>query len=395
MEINEYLRQLKDEGNYRSIPLETKGEVIDFSSNDYLGIAADGELRERFFADPAARNLPMSSSASRLLASRQIDYFNLESVLGLLYRKHRGDDTAALLFNSGYHANTGLISSLAADNTFIIADRLVHASIIDGMVLSRAPFARFRHNDYAHLEQLIERHKGEKRDILVVVESVYSMDGDSADIDRLADIKRRYPQVKLYVDEAHAFGVRGPRGLGLVAASPAAAEVDVIVGTFGKAAGSMGAFAITSAAVKEFLVNTSRPLIFSTALPPMQAAWTRFALSALLGAERRRAHLQWLSEKLQKVLQKYSTVPVAVSHIQPLVIGDSHKVVELSRRLLHIYGLKALPIRKPTVQAGTERLRISLSAALNGREIDELDRALADLLPVVKGSNPEDSAPQC
>ena len=387
MEINEYLQHLKDTGDYRSIPLETKGDVVDFSTNDYMGIAADGELRERFFADPAARNLPMSSSASRLLASRQIDYFNLETFLRLLYGKYCGGDRAALLFNSGYHANTGLVSSLAADDTYIIADRLVHASIIDGIVLSRAPFARFRHNDYSHLEQLIERHKDEKKKILVIVESVYSMDGDSADIERLIEIRRHYPQVMLYVDEAHAFGVRGPRGLGLVAASSAPQEVDVIVGTFGKAAGSMGAFAITSGSVREFLVNTARSFIFSTALPPMQAAWTRFALGALLSAERRRAHLQWLAEKLQKVLQKYSTAPVAVSHIQPLVIGDSRKVVELSHKLLNIYGLKALPIRRPTVPPGTERLRISLSASLNGREIEELDRALADLLPVVNNDN--------
>lgn len=387
MEINEYLQHLKDAGDYRSIPLETKGEVVDFSTNDYMGIAADGELRERFFADPAARNLPMSSSASRLLASRQIDYFNLETFLRLLYGKYCGGDRAALLFNSGYHANTGLVSSLAADDTYIIADRLVHASIIDGIVLSRAPFTRFRHNDYSHLEQLIERHKDEKKKILVIVESVYSMDGDSADIERLIEIRRRYPQVMLYVDEAHAFGVRGPRGLGLVAASSAPQEVDVIVGTFGKAAGSMGAFAITSGSVREFLVNTARSFIFSTALPPMQAAWTRFALGALLSAERRRAHLQWLAEKLQKVLQKYSAAPIAVSHIQPLVIGDSRKVVELSHKLLNIYGLKALPIRRPTVPPGTERLRISLSASLNGREIEELDRALADLLPVVNNDN--------
>lgn len=387
MEINEYLQRLKDAGDYRSIPLETKADVVDFSTNDYMGIAADGELRERFFADPVARNLPMSSSASRLLASRQIDYFNLETFLRLLYGKYCGGDRAALLFNSGYHANTGLVSSLAANDTYIIADRLVHASIIDGIVLSRAPFARFRHNDYSHLEQLVERHKDEKKKILVIVESVYSMDGDSADIERLIELRRRYPQVMLYVDEAHAFGVRGPRGLGLVAASSAPGEVDVIVGTFGKAAGSMGAFAITSGPVREFLVNTARSFIFSTALPPMQAAWTRFALGALLSAERRRAHLQWLSEKLQKVLQKYSTAPIAVSHIQPLVIGDSRKVVELSHKLLNIYGLKALPIRRPTVPPGTERLRISLSASLNGREIEELDRALADLLPVVNNDN--------
>ncbi len=381
MDLKEILARLRDEGNFREIPLETRGEVIDFSTNDYMGVAADKELQERFFADETSKKIPLTSSAARLLAPRQIEYLNLEVVLRLLYDKYRHGDTGALLFNSGYHANTGLVSAIAAKDTFIIADRLVHASIIDGIVLSRAPFERFRHNDMGHLEKLIMRHRGEKPNILVIVESVYSMDGDKADIDALTEIKRRYPEVMLYVDEAHAFGVLGPYGLGLAAASKAPEEIDITVGTFGKAAGSMGAFAITSADMRDFLVNTSRSFIFSTAIPPMQAAWTRFTLGFLLKAERRRAHLQWLSEKLQKVLQKYSPTPVTASHIQPLIIGDSRKAVELSKKLLHIYGIKALPIRKPTVAAGTERLRFSLNARMQGDEIDILDRALADLLP--------------
>ncbi len=192
--------------------------------------------------------MPLTSSASRLLAPRQIEYTNLEVFLSLLYRKHRGGDTSALLFNSGYHANTGLIASIAGGgNTMILADKLVHASIIDGIILSRAPFRRFRHNDFNHLEQLLHENASQHRNILVIVESVYSMDGDKADIERLLRLKKEYPNILLYVDEAHAFGVIGPKGLGLAAASSAPGEVDIIVGTFGKAAASMGAFAIVHA----------------------------------------------------------------------------------------------------------------------------------------------------
>ncbi|MDE7120491.1 MAG: 8-amino-7-oxononanoate synthase [Muribaculaceae bacterium] len=384
MEIEEYLNRLRESGNFRSIPLESRKKTIDFSTNDYMGIAADTDMQQRFFADEAAKSIPLTSSAARLLAPRQIEYLNLEVFLRLAYARYRGDDTDALLFNSGYHANIGLISAIARHDTFILADKLVHASIIDGIELSRASFRRFRHNDLDHLEQLIDRHKADAANLLVIVESVYSMDGDHADIDRLIDIKRRHPQVMIYVDEAHAFGVLGPHGLGLAAQSAAPAEIDIVVGTFGKAAGSAGAFAVTSRQMRQYLINTSRSFIFSTALPPMQAAWTRFTLATLMTADRRRAHLQWLGEKLQATLAKYAPAPTTASHIQPLIVGDPHKVVDLSDKLLHIFGIKALPIRKPTVAAGTERLRFSLNARMTGHEIDLLDEALAQTMPTLK-----------
>ncbi len=383
MEIKRYLQQLRDEGNFREIPNFTKAGVVDFSTNDYMGLATDEAIQERFFADPASGKVPMSSSAARLLAPRQIEYTNLEVFLRLLYAKRRGDDTAVLIFNSGYHANTGIIPSIASKNTYIIADKLVHASIIDGIILSRAPYSRFPHNDFNRLEALVASKAKEYENILVIVESVYSMDGDSADIERLIELKRRYPNVVLYVDEAHAFGVLGPRGLGLVAASSAPEMVDVVVGTFGKAAASMGAFAVVNGDMRDFLVNTSRSFIFSTALPPLQAAWTRFTLGSLVRMDAQRAHLANLAERLREVIHKYSPVEVAPSHIQPLIIGDSLKAVELSQKLHNIYGIKALPIRKPTVPAGTERLRFSLNASMKLSDIDALDKALSDLLPVI------------
>lgn len=381
MEIRKYLQQLHTEGNYREIPTVGPLTITDYSTNDYMGLAQDADLQAKFFADPISATVPLTSSAARLLAPRQIEYTNLEVFLSLLYRKRRGDDTAALLFNSGYHANTGIISSVASNtDTLILADKLVHASIIDGILLSRAPFRRFRHNDFNHLEQLVHDNASKHRHLLVIVESVYSMDGDKADINRLIKIKEEYPNVMLYVDEAHAFGVLGPKGLGLSAASHAPGEIDITIGTFGKAAASMGAFAIVGRDMHDFLVNTARSFIFSTAIPPMQAAWTRFTIGNLIQKENRREHLVRLGVQLQAVLSKYTEKPTDPSHIQPLIIGDPKKAVELSRQLLSRYGIKALPIRKPTVPAGTERLRFSLSSAMLPRDIEALDNALHDLM---------------
>lgn len=380
MEIRQHLQQLHEEGNYRQIPTVTPLTLTDYSTNDYMGLAADATLQAKFFADPISATVPLTSSAARLLAPRQIEYTNLEVFLTLLYKKRRGTDTAALLFNSGYHANTGLISSIADKNTLIVADRLVHASIIDGIVLSRAPFQRFRHNDFDHLEEIISQKGGDYRQILVIVESVYSMDGDQADMERLIALKRKHPGIILYVDEAHAFGVLGPKGLGLAAASSAPGEIDIIVGTFGKAAASMGAFAITGLDMHDYLVNTARSFIFSTAIPPMSAAWTRFTVGNLIQKDNRREYLQRLGVQLSEVLNRYTDHKVAPSHIQPLIVGDPKKAVELSRQLLSRYGIKALPIRKPTVPAGTERLRFSLSCAMLPRDIETLDKALAELI---------------
>lgn len=376
MEIRKHLQELRDAGNYREIPMDTPKGLMDFSTNDYLGIGSDTAFQERFFADEASKRVPMGSTAARLLAPRQIEYSNLETFLRLAYAKRRGDDTAALLFNSGYHANTGLIPALAKKDTLVVADRLVHASIIDGIVLSRAPFERFRHNDLDHLEEILEKKAADFGRVLVVVESVYSMDGDRADIERLLEIKRKHPNVRLYVDEAHAFGVLGPKGLGLVAGSSAPHEVDVVIGTLGKAAASLGAFAITSRDMRDYIINTSRSFIFSTALPPMQAAWSRYAAGRLFTMDKERDHLRVLGEKLRYILQPYTKEVLPASHIQPLIVGDSKKALDLSNRLFTMYGIKALPIRTPTVPAGTERLRFSLSASMKLEDLDVLEEAL-------------------
>ncbi len=360
------LSRLGETGNLRSIPDGASPAAVDFSTNDYMGLASRRDLQERFMADPELRMTPMSSSASRLLASHQQEHSALESLLSTLY----GRDI--LLFNSGYHANTGIISSLAEGSCHIVADKLVHASIIDGMVLSRARFTRFAHNNMEQLDRILAKVTPTAERVLVVTESVFSMDGDSADIEALVNLKRRYPNLLLYIDEAHAFGACGDQGLGLAYRYP---EVDVIVGTFGKAAASAGAFAAVAPDIRKYLVNRARSFIFSTALPPITSAWTRFMIGQLIGMDAERSHLKHLSAMLHSALSDGTGTP---SHIQPLIIGDPVKAVSMSQQLLAL-GYKALPIRTPTVPAGTERLRFSVSAAMTDEDIAGVINAISQL----------------
>lgn len=362
------LAALEASGNLRSIPEgDTRDSLIDLSSNDYLGIASRPGLQEEFLSSPEARAIPLTSSASRLLSGRQTEFTRLESMLADLYGR------PALLFNSGYHANTGLVSALASEKgTCIIADRLVHASIIDGIILSRAPFTRFPHNDTARLEHIITRHEAECERILVIVESIYSMDGDTAPLRELASIRERHPKVMLYVDEAHAFGVCGPHGLGLAATLPDPSVADIVVGTFGKACASTGAFAVMDETLRAYAVNRARSLIFSTSLPPLQAAWTRFVIERMIGMDAERAKLDMLGRRLAEAIGS------SPSHIIPHITGDAGEAVRLSHSLLE-EGFKVLPIRTPTVPPGTERLRISLSAALDADDIDRFTSTLLSL----------------
>lgn len=359
MNFGKRLEAIEAAGNMRHIPGGDTACRYDFSTNDYLGINEDEALRDEFRHAMAAHGYSMSMAASRLLGADQSCHNSLEALLTGLYGRE------CLLFNSGYHANTGIISAIADKHTLILADKLVHASIIDGILLSRTTFTRFAHNDLDKLERLVAEADDKYDTILVIVESVYSMDGDRCDIDRLVEIRRRYPRVMLYVDEAHAFGVLGYRGLGLCAPHP---EVDIIIGTLGKAAASMGAFAVVGDTLRRYLINTARSFIFSTALPPAQAAWSELVIRHITGMDDRRERLAALSRRLHDGLHA-ENLP---SHIVPYIVGDARRVVEMSRQMLDEYGVKVLPIRRPTVAAGTERLRISLSATQSDEAIDTL-----------------------
>lgn len=382
--IDNVLYELAANGNLREIPGESGGR-IDFCSNDYLGIASRNDFKEEFFSTYSPSELLMSASASRLLANCQSAFSQFESTLESAYGQGRktsssesGVPTRALLFNSGYHANVGIISAFASMECHVIADKLVHASIIDGIKLSGLPFDRFRHNDYTHLERLAEKIYPQNKRLLIVAESVYSMDGDRADIDRLAQIKKRFPGSLLYIDEAHAVGVEGSEGLGFSAASNAYDDVDVVIGTLGKALASTGAYAITKPEIREFLVNKSRSLIFSTAIPPVNILWSDFIFKKMMKMDAERANLKTLAALLSSELEKIG-ITTAPSHIQPVIIGDPKRSVEIASKLRED-GFDVLPIRTPTVPPKTDRLRISLNAALKEDDVINLVKAIKKAL---------------
>lgn len=370
--IEQILADIATAGNMRAIPEADMAGGVDFSSNDYLGLAARTDLRDGFFSTLRPDEIQMSASASRLLAGRQSAFTAFE---GCLKEAYAGRE--ALLFNSGYHANTGITSAFAGSGYYILADKLVHASIIDGIRLSGLPFARFRHNDYGHLARLAEKTSKDGYKLIIIAESVYSMDGDRADIDALAEIKRRYQDSILYIDEAHAVGVEGPGGLGLCMASSSYDDIDIIVGTLGKALASTGAYAILKSPLRSFMVNKARSLIFSTALPPLCVKWSQYIFERCLGMEAEREQLRRLSQTLADELLTIGGQGY-VSHIQGVICGTPQRAVQLSHKLAE-EGFTVLPIRTPTVPPGTDRLRLSLSANITPAQISSLGNALRKL----------------
>ncbi len=363
------LATLEKEHRLRTIPPAPRKSRIDLLSNDYLGLAAEADK----YADEFRLRFPdahFTSSASRLL-SRANKYHNqLEKYLEHLYRR------PALLFNSGYHANVGIIQALAIPGTLFLADKLVHASVIDGMRLSGADFKRFPHNDMKKLQRLVKENHDAYDRIIVLTESIFSMDGDIAPLGKLADLKKQYPKVMLYLDEAHAFGVRGKRGLGLAEETGLIRQFDIIIGTLGKAAASAGAFAITSPEMKRYLINTARSLIFSTAISPAQAAWSIMMIEKIVELSDRRLHLRELSTNFVKELsRRLNFESPSETQIVPLIIGDAAEAVLMSEYLAS-KGFDALAIRRPTVAAGSERIRFSLNALLTQKDLDHLISAI-------------------
>ena len=373
------LQALRAGSNLRKLPLlrhdgryvEVGGvRMLNLSSNDYLGLADARDLREEFLATLTPDTFLPSSSSSRLLTGNFEVYEELESELA-----RRFHTEAALVFNSGYHANTGILPALCDAHTLILADKLVHASLIDGIRLSGAKCIRFRHNDLNQLARLLQQHASEYDTLIVAVESIYSMDGDQADLRQLVQLKRSYPNLMLYVDEAHAFGVRGATGLGLAEEMGCMADIDLLVGTFGKAAASAGAYIVCSRLIRDYLVNRMRTFIFTTALPPVTIQWTLFILRRLEQMAPRREQLAHLSGLLRQTLIEKGLPCPSQSHIVPLLVGPSADTI-LRAEQLQRHGFYALPVRPPTVPEGTSRIRFSLTASLTEEEVRSLCREL-------------------
>lgn len=376
----EQLDQLKQQGNFRQFTAnQQQGKwitiqdrtMLNLASNDYLGLAADLSLREEFLDTLKIERALFSSSSSRLLTGNFAEYEQFENSLSKTFGR------AALLFNSGYHMNIGILPALADSKTIILADKLVHASMIDGIRLSNAQYVRYRHNDLQHLEQLLQKyHQDEQIErIIVVTESIFSMDGDETDLAALAQLKQRFAKTMLYVDEAHAIGVRGGQGLGCAEQYGVLDQIDFLVGTFGKAIASVGGYIICDSIMRDYLINKMRPLIFSTALPPISMAWSNFIFNKVLNMQQQRQHLAEISQYLQQAVIAKGFSSPSSSHIIPIILGESQAAIEKARYVQQ-QGFYAMPVRPPTVPQNSSRLRISLTALVQKNELQQLVECL-------------------
>lgn len=372
------IASLKDQGLFRDLYVlpETGGEIavdgmviLNFSSNDYLGLARDQRLRDASIQ--AVSQYGCGATASRLLAGHLELDEKLESDLAQMMGTE-----AALVFGSGFLTNLGVISTLAEQGDEVFSDQLNHASIIDGIRLSRAHCSIFRHKDLEHLEDLLKKSQpsGKK---LIISESVFSMDGDVAPVKDMAQLSQQY-RAMLVIDEAHAIGVMGKNGGGVCRIPGNESQPDVIVGTLSKALGSYGGFVACSSLIRQILINRARSFIFSTGLPP-----------ACLGSSREAVAIVVMHPELGKTLLERARwfrgllvqhglhLPDFESHILPVLLGSNEKATRFSGLLIE-NGLLVRAIRPPTVPVGTARVRLSMTLSMSDRALEKAAVVIAE-----------------
>ncbi len=375
-------RKLREIGSAQGAEVDVVGQhLINFSSNDYLGLANDPLLREA--ATAAIAEFGVGAGASRLVSGTQSPHVRLETALA----KWKGTP-AALCFSSGYAAAVGTIPTLVGKHDVIVLDKLCHASLIDGAKLSGATLRVFPHNHLGKLESHLDWARRElptDSRLLILTESVFSMDGDRAPLRELVGLKKRFGAM-LFVDEAHAVGVICANGRGLVAEENLTREVDVQMGTLSKALGVSGGYICGSRSLVEWLVNRARSFIFSTAPPPALAAAATAAIEFLASdaGEQRRLTLWRRIESLRHRLTEQSVATpgatVNGSAIHPVIVGDEQAAIDLSRAL-QAAGFLVPAIRYPTVAKGAARLRITVTATHQEQQIRQFAEALARLRP--------------
>lgn len=365
----EKLAALKQNSNFRSIKnikekqdkyiIVDDKKMLNLSSNDYLNLSTNKDLRLEFIEKYKTHpEFLFSSASARLLTGSSTCYKKLEQNFANLFNKE-----SALIFNTGYQANLGIVSALAQKGDMILSDKLNHASIVAGLKLSSAEHFRYNHLDYCHLEKILKEKRSKFNNAIIISESVFSMDGDIADIKKLVELKKKY-NCLLMIDEAHAFGVFGPNLQGVSAQTGLIDETDIITITLGKALASSGAICIANKIIIDYLVNKASSFIFSTAIAPINVMWSNFLLEEKLDLLRSK------KEKLNSLFNKVHKIYPSISQSQiiPIVLGEAksaiNKAIELQQK-----GYYVLPINPPTVPTGTSRLRISLTSDIEFEEI--------------------------
>jgi glycine C-acetyltransferase/8-amino-7-oxononanoate synthase len=375
-DVERRLDELKGLGLYRRMRMVSGPQgprvvldgkpVLLLCSNNYLGLADHPRVRQA--AADAAMRWGVGAGASRLVSGNMTIHRRLEERLAAF----KGSETA-VLFGSGYLANAGIVSALAREGEVVFSDELNHASIVDGCRLARAETFVYRHGDVEHLAHGLRQAGG--RAALIVTDGVFSMDGDVAPLEDIVDLAQRH-DVRVVVDDAHGLGALGPGGRGSVAEAGLEGEIDIVIGTLGKALGSYGAYACCDQTMAKFLVNTARSLIFSTALPPPAVAGALAALDLLEEQPRRVERLQENAAVMRAELAREGfDVTGAQTQIIPLVIGEADLAMRMCEAALGL-GVFAQAIRPPTVPAGTSRLRLAVMASHSKEELRDAAQSL-------------------
>lgn len=378
MNIENELNKLKEQDQLRSlVALPACGgkfvhngrEMLNFSSNDYLDLAADERLKKA--AVEAIRKWGCGATGSRLMSGHFDIHAQLEERLAELLGYE-----SALVFGSGFLTNVGVISSLAESRDLIYFDRLNHASLIDGIRLSGARWKRFRHNDVEDLRKLLEKGADAVGRKFIVIDSVFSMDGDIGPLEEIHALAREH-QACLIVDEAHAVGIFGPQGAGVC--RERGLQPDLVTGTFSKSFGGYGGFAVCSAEIRAWLINKARPFIFSTGLPPASVASSLKGIQILREEPNLGTGLLEKAESFHGFLQRkgFNLLPFQ-SQIIPVIVGENEKAVRLAEALWD-EGLYVKAIRPPTVPKGTARLRLSVTLAHGPEDLRQAAEKLASV----------------
>lgn len=378
------LDELKKNSSYRTIKnVENKAgkyitvdnkTMLNLSSNDYLNVSTNKDLIAEFLDKFKNNNDFLFSSASaRLLTGTLSCYGELEAVFAKLYNKE-----SALLFNTGYQCNQGVVSALFNKGDAIFCDKLNHASIVSGLKLTQAEHFRYNHLDINHLEKILKKQRANFKNAIIITESVFSMDGDIAPLLELVKLKKKY-NCMLMVDEAHAFGVFSKNLAGVCAELNILDDIDIITVTLGKSLGSMGAMCISKKAVIDYLINKASSFIFSTALPSINILWSNFLLNEKFDfLINQKEKLNALFKEVHKI---YPTV--SSSQIVPIIIGSAQNALNAAKNLQE-KGFYLLPINPPTVPVGTSRLRVSLTADIEFSEIKDIFKGIKNETPLVE-----------
>ncbi|BDU50893.1 8-amino-7-oxononanoate synthase [Haliovirga abyssi] len=380
--FKEELRKIKDLNLFREIKKISNSngkyiyingkKYIDFSSNNYLGLKDDERVKDA--AIEAIKKYGVGSGASRLVTGTNELYNRLENEIS-----NFKNTEATLLFNSGYDANLGSISTIMDKNDVIFSDKLNHASIIDGIFLSKSKLIRYKHNDINDLEDKLIKNRKNYKKALVITDSIFSMDGDKANLQDIAKLKEKYDFLFM-IDEAHGTGIFGKNGIGLAEEQNVLGKVDITMGTLGKSFGTQGAYITGKKDIIEYLVNRCRSFIFTTAIAPSAIGAALKSLEIIKKEAKRREKILRNSDYLRKELLKLGLdTQNSSSQIIPIIIGEEKKALEISQKLFE-ENLFVSAIRKPTVPSGTARLRISINYNIDKDDIDKLISILKNIL---------------